>query len=251
LQILDAQNEALLEKIRDFWLGFLLHEPPMIHSAWSMTGSLNAAKPDVRSLRELPKVFQQYLGKPRQLKPSTLLGTTRLAAHFQTIRSSRVLAGRLERGLAAFVSGMKMAHIDEAVLSFERALEGILQPNDKDQFTKRAKCIIRPVGKHRLNVAKLLNDIYDARSGFTHAEALDTVFPGLSRRQAERRGWQLRSAVFHLASRCYREILAREDLVRLFSAEGLGDYWGEIVSGDADPPFLVDLAPEDCWGASH
>jgi hypothetical protein len=51
--------------------------------------------------------------------------------------------------------------------------------------------------------------------------------------------------VFHVASGIFRTIFARDDLVRLFSTEGIGEYWGRVVAGKKAAPFTYVLEAAD------
>jgi hypothetical protein len=156
----------------------------------------------------------------------------------------------LERGFAAFIGGVQSNSIDDSVLGFVRAIEGILHPNNKKQFCDRATKVIRCSTAADSGLTSLLDEIYDARSGFTHAEAIETVFPNKSRDEAVLRGRELRSASYVIASRCYRTVFANPDLIDFFSKEQ-GGSWGKVVTGKSNSPFTICVEPSDWLGPSR
>jgi hypothetical protein len=73
---------------------------------------------------------------------------------------------------------------------------------------------------------------------------------GLPIEAAVQQGRKQQAFLYFAASRAYRAVLSSPELVARFSKEGLGEYWGKIVSGRRDPPFTIDIA-DDEWNFEH
>jgi hypothetical protein len=54
--------------------------------------------------------------------------------------------------------------------------------------------------------------------------------------------------MYTLATRTYRNIFRDKNLADLLGEDELGKYWGEVVQGHREPPFVTELRPED-WKA--
>lgn len=243
-EVLDQENDALKERLSCFWWGLLLHEPPRIFSAWAFTGRAEAGKHDLRSAESFTRVFN-HQGDRTVLDLDRLCAAAKTADAYGKIVEGGGLKGRLHNGFAAFASGMQEKFVDAAHLLFQRALEGMFHPKDRDQFVKRGRSVFRDLRRQDGDATELLASVYDMRSGFTHCETLATIFSDMSESDAKRKGISLRDATYTLAARSYRAVFQDGDLVTRFGQEGLGEYWGKVVSGKKPAPFVVELRPED------
>lgn len=243
LDVNDAEHDQLEHRLFLFWQGLQLHRPGIVHSAWVLMGSLRNAKPDVQSLKQ----YREPLVKEpdRELTLSGLHQAAATALDLQRLYESGVLAGRLDRGLPAFFGAMRSEHVDESILSLVRSIEGILHPKDADQFVKRAASVVNIDGGSPAALKTLLDELYRVRSGFTHAEALTTIFQGKNRDEAKHRAQQLQAFAYLLASGAYTAVLRQDTLTKRFSTEGQGEYWGKVTSGRRKPPFTVQLDEQD------
>jgi hypothetical protein len=241
LGVNNAENRRLQDRILNFWMSLLLHETADVQTAWVLSGSLFNGEPDIRSMQSYPRILRHSLRRPGKTTVAQLRSIATIGEVLENSYKDKRIYGRFDRGLTAFISGKQSEHIDESILCYVRALEGILHPADRNQFCRRAAKLIRSDQEGLITSHDLLASIYDARSGFTHAEALTTVFPGLSERDAVLRGRELQAATYHLASRCYVAALSDPRLVGLFSSESIGGYWGQVVVGKKRPPFMVEL----------
>lgn len=252
LDVNDAEHDQLEHRLFLLWQGLQLHRPGIVHSAWVLMGNLKNAKPDVQSLKQYRDLFVKE--PDRELTLSGLRHAAATALDLQRLYDSGVLAGRLDRGLAAFFGAMHNEHLDESILSLVRAVEGILHPKDADQFVKRSGSVVKIDGGLPDALTTLLRELYDVRSGFTHAEALATVFQGNSHEEGKHRAQQLQAFAYLLASGAYTAVLRQDTLTKRFSTEGQGEYWGKITAGKKKPPFTVQLDEQD-WsfgpGAFH
>jgi hypothetical protein len=244
LGVQNAENDRLHGRMVNYWISLLLHEPPDLRLPWVLTGHFEAGKPVVSSLAKLIGVFRQQTAVPNQLTPESLENVATIAGNVDVAEQERIVAGRLERGFAAFVSGMQSNTIDDSILSFVRALEAVLHPNTKKQFCARAARILRSSTLSECDLATVLADLYDVRSGLTHAEAIDTVFAGVTREDAVRRGRELRTLSYLLAARVYRKLFASQELIRFFSHEQ-SEFWGKVVSGRKPAPFVILIEPKE------
>ena len=243
LDVNDAEHDQLEHRLFLLWQGLQLHRPGIVHSAWVLMGSLRNAKPDVQSLKQYRELFVKE--PDRELTLSGLHLAAATALDLQRLYVSGVLAGRLDRGMAALFSAMRSEHMDESILSLVRAVEGILHPKDAEQFVKRAASVVKIDGVLPDALTTLLRELYDVRSGFTHAEALTTVFQGKSHEEGKHRAQQLQAFAYLLASGAYTAVLREDTLTKRFSTEGQGDYWGKITAGKKKPPFTVQLDEQD------
>jgi hypothetical protein len=232
----------------NYWISLLMHEPPDLQTPWVLTGHFEAGKPIVSSLVKLVPVFRQQNAIPRPLTPESLESVALTAGNVDIGQQDRIVAGRLERGFAAFVSGMQSNTIDDSILSFVRALEAVLHPNNKEQFCARAGKIVQSSTLNECDLGSELAELYDVRSGLTHAEAIDTIFTGITREEAVRRGRELRALSYFLAARIYRQVFASQDLMRFFSREQ-GEFWGKVVCGKKPAPFSISVEPDE-WKTS-
>jgi hypothetical protein len=242
--VLDAENQELLRRLKCFWWAFLLHEPPRIFSAWALSGRSNGGQSELRHVAKYDRVYNHQSVRT-EVTLDTLTQAAETAEHYEQLVVGSGLRGRIRLGFAAFASGMQQRRVDPAHLCFQRALEGIFHPCDKRQFARRGAAVFRDASRADADATELLEAIYDMRSGFTHCESLATIFPDLAQGEAERRGIELRDATYTLAARTYRTVLRSSELVARFGREGQGDYWGKIVCGRKDPPFQIDLLPTD------
>jgi hypothetical protein len=244
LGIQNAENDRLHGRMVNYWISLLMHEPPDLRLPWVLTGHFEAGKPIVSSLVKLIGVFRQQNGIPHQLMIESLEGVAATAGNVDIAEQERIVAGRLERGFAAFVSGMQSDTIDDSILSFVRALEAVLHPNTKEQFCARAAKILQSNTLRERDLAVVLAELYDVRSGLTHAEAIETVFAGRIIEDAVRRGRELRALSYFLASRVYRKVFASQELIRFFSRER-GEFWGKVVCGRKPAPFVISVEPKE------
>ncbi|GEM_PF-3906337 len=243
-QIHDNENDRLFRRMNNFWIAFLMHEPPDVNSVWILTGDLIAGHPTIATLRKLPRAIRQSVSFPAPLSPDSLDQIAVIAGGVDAAEEAKSVAGRLERGFAAFVAGMQSDTIDDSILCFVRALEAIVQPNGGKQFCNRTARILQSSTMDVASLRALLEEIYKTRGAFTHAEAIETAFRGNTRDEAIRRGRELRAATHIMASRCYREVFARPDLIKFFSSEQ-GEFWGDVVSGKKEPPFRIPVEPAE------
>jgi hypothetical protein len=248
LTVTDAENRELEERMFRFWKGLLLNRPPLVHSAWILTGSQRDGVPDVATFSSVGHIFIKEAPYPITLAMLRSAGET--AQHLELAFASGDLRGRVERGLTAFFGAMGNQFLDESILALERSLEGILHPNDKAQFVKRAARILNFDEQATSNLQGVLAEAYDIRSGFTHAQPVEVVFPGLSPDRAVQRAQQLQTLLYFAASRAYRAVLKEPALVRQFAAEGIGEYWGKVVTQKRPPPFVVQIAEHE-WLLEH
>jgi hypothetical protein len=243
LDVADAENQEIAKEMYWFWASYLLHHPPITHGAWTLTGKLVGGTPDVRTMGKRDPLFNQGIGRPPKMTVAKLKEVASLAPRIGHAIKSGALTGRLERGWLAFLEAMKTKDLDQTILHFERALEAIAHPTDAKQFVSRFARVVRDLEHPKQDSSSLLAEIYDVRSGLAHAEAIETVFPQKSREEAARRGRELRAALLHIVSASYREIFASDNLIALYSSEGIGDHWDKVVARKRPPPFTVTLEP--------
>lgn len=192
----DGVTQAdLRTALTNLWSGLLLTRPPRVHSAWLMAGSVQEGVPRIGYLQQLNDVWVKE--SPFPLAVETLQEAARVAVDLRRAFSGE-LKGRLERGLAALLLAFQSRHADESILGLVRALEGILHPNHKKQFARRATVVLESAQTEDLG--PLFEEIYDVRSGFTHAEAVETVFPGLSRADAVSRARRLQAFLYFVVA---------------------------------------------------
>ena len=61
---------------------------------------------------------------------------------------------------------------------------------------------------------------------------------------------QLQAFLYHFATRAYREVLSRPELMNRLTQPDVGAYWGEIIEGTETLPFIV-VVPDDLWNFEH
>jgi hypothetical protein len=127
--------------VTDFWSGLLLTRPPRVHHAWLLTGTLQDGASQIGGLERLRDVVVKE--PPFPLNLDILREATQAGIHLGRAFASGRLRGRLERGLSALLLSMQMEYSDESILALERALEGVLHPNGREQFVKRANCVLQ------------------------------------------------------------------------------------------------------------
>lgn len=244
LEVLDAENQTLDHRVFRFWRAILLTEPPTIAASWILTGTIQHGRLDIRGFVKPPMVYGKSARRPSRFDVARLHQAAAIADSL--MRPEPVLGGPLERGWSSFIAGMRATHIDESILCFVRALEGILHSATRQQFSRRAARLVK-FGDHDSTYGEeFFERLYNVRSGFTHARTLEETFPSCDRAQALLRGRQLQAAAHIVASRWYRTVIMDPNLVRQFSGTSLGDYWGEVVLGKERPPFTVRVE-EDEW----
>ena len=243
-EILDSENEQLKARLEMFWWGLMLQEPPRIFSARAFSGQVLESGYDLRSFTRFDDVFSQGLLRTK-ITLDLLQGAAATASAYEVIMEGAGLTGRIHQGFAAFADGVKSRCVDSAHLCFQRALEGIFHPKNKDQFVKRGARVFLDLSRDDNNAADVLTAIYDMRSGFTHCETLATIFPDLEQSEAEKTGISLKHAAYTLAARAYRAVIRDAELARRFGQEGQGEFWGKVTDGRRTPPFVIKLHPED------
>jgi hypothetical protein len=197
----------------------------------------------VQELSDRPPLFMKTIGKT--LSVDVLTEAAANSAHLARAFDSGKLAGRIERGLAAFFSGMRAEHVDDSILCLQRSLEGLVQPSNKQQFVKRMSALIDPVEQSVDDVNALLTEIYDVRSELTHAAPPEVAFKTPDRKAAEKRARELQAALYLVAATAYSEVLRNPQLIDKFSREGLGEYWGRITAAKRAPPFRIRVDLRD------
>lgn len=235
------QGTIRRETITNLWSGLLLTRPPRVHSAWLLTGTLKNGQPSIGMLQRLGDVYIKE--PPFPLNLQTLREAAEAGYHLGRAFDSGRLRGRLERGLSSLLLAMGVGYVDDSLLFLERALEGVVHPASKVQFAKRAAAILERSPDS--DSVPLLEQLYDVRSAFAHAETLETVFPEMSQAAALQRIRELQTFTYFLASRSYRAILECLKLMEKFGSEGLGPYWGKVVARRVPPPFRVSVLDEE------
>lgn len=243
----DNERSELRTAMTNFWSALLLTRPPRVHSAWLITGSLNAGTPYIGNLKRLNDVWVKE--SPFPLSADTLYDAARTAVDLTRAFSTGELKGRIERGLAALLLTFASPYSDESILGLVRAFEGILHPNHKKQFARRALAVVQSPNS-AVDLQATLEEVYDVRSGFTHAEAIETVFPNLSRGQATTRVRKLQAFMFFVVSRAYRAVLQKPELTAQFGRENLSEYWSAVIDGKQEAPFNVRIADAE-WDHDH
>ena len=243
-EILDDENQRLQARLERYWWGLLLQEPPRIFSAWVFSGQVQESGYDLRSFTKFDDVFDQGLLRTK-ITLDLLREAAETARAYEKIMKGPGLTGRIHQGFAAFTDGVKSRCVDSAHLCFQRSLEGVFHPKNKNQFVKRGVRVFRDLSRDDNDATDLLTAIYDMRSGFTHCETLAIIFPDLEQAEAERTGISLRHATYTLAVRTYRAVFQDPELARRFGQEGQGEFWGKVTDGRRPPPFVIKLHPED------
>jgi hypothetical protein len=239
----DDENRILSNRLHTFWKGLQLAWSSTPRStAWILTGSLKNEKPDVSQLTSLFPTFDKT--PPVSLSPAVLRLAAETSVDLERTFASGLLSGRVERGLTSFFSSMGSGYLDDSILALERAIEGIVHPSDRKQFVKRCATILRLGPSHDLNA--VLEEIYTVRNAFTHAALVDLAFPGRTPAQARHRAQQLQALLYSFAAGAFRSIIADVRLIEQFSSEGQGPFWGSVVEGKRQAPFVVTVA-DDQW----
>lgn len=250
-EVRDGENNHLSARLHAFKRALFLCRPPVIQTAWTLTGVLarpDASQPEVRTLA---KDANAFIKEERRRGPALTLTNLRRAAQLAEsisgFESDNIIDGRLERGWTSFISAMYSPNLDDAIIFLVRTIESIVQNKDKLQFVNRI-CAIASNPDEEMREA--ISRLYDARSGLVHAESLDEIFGDVRRDEAEREGRRFQRIAYLLASCLLTQVFAHRNLVEKFSRERLGDWWGRIVGarGKASPlklPLLNLLSEAD------
>ena len=252
VEIADEENNSLAERMNVFWWSLQLQEPPMIETAWIFAGNVLEGKHDIRSVSHLDRVFNHQSSRTR-LDLGMLREAATTAAGYEEIIRGGGLKGRLNQGFHSFVIGTSSRYLEGGHVAFVRALEGILHPNrhkNRPHFVGRGAKVFKDLSRNDRDATELLTAIYNMRSEFIHCQPLARAFPDKDRPDAEKCATELRDATYTLAARTYRTILRDKKLADFFMKDDLGVYWGKVVEGRYDPPFRIELRPED-WKASE
>jgi len=242
LEVYDSENVELANRMFGLWRALLINRAPAIKSAWVLTGAIRAdGYVQVRSLKKCDIVYSKERGQEPALDRDKAVQVADCAARLLNLEAAGSIQRRLERGFASLLSATRAAYIDEAILSLVRALEGILHPNNREQFSKRAATVVDLHGYGDGERLKFFENLYDVRSGFTHAETLEEVFPGATPEEAQTLGFRLQIATYLIVTRAYTAVFSSPELSRTLSSGSMGEFWGQVVAGKRPPPFVVRL----------
>jgi hypothetical protein len=232
----------LRPKIGYFETALLLTRAPQIRGAWILEGAVENGVPRVASFG---KRGQRTIKEPPYpLTTATLRRAAALAGALTRTFEMNALVGRLERGFVSLVLAMSAEYIEDSVLYLMRALEGMLCADDSKQFKARAGAILQN------GSPELLAKLYLLRNKFTHAEPVTTAYPHMTPDQMTARCRQLQAFLYHFATKAYRQVLSRPELMNLLTQPDVGPYWGKVVQGKEPPPFIVAVA-DDLWNFDH
>jgi hypothetical protein len=125
------------------------------------------------------------------------------------------------------------------------ALDGMFSADNSREFKARAGAVLRSVKP------ELLDELYRVRNKFTHAEPVNKAFPaGMTEEQMTERCRRLQAFLYHFATRSYREVLGKPELMRLLTGDDVRTHWDRVLSRDDAPPFVVTVE-SDLWDFEH
>ncbi|HET9954537.1 MAG TPA: hypothetical protein VFQ61_08530 [Polyangiaceae bacterium] len=233
----------LRPKIGHFETALLLTRAPQIRGAWMLEGPMENGVPRVASFgRRGERTIKE---PPYPLTTATLRRAAALANNLTRTFELKALVGRLDRGFVSLVLAMSAEYVEDSVLYLMRALEGMLCADNSREFKARAAAILRD------GSAELLDELYVVRNKFTHAEPVSKAFPaGMTEAQMTARCRQLQAFLYHFATRAYREVLSRPELMNRLTQPGVGAYWDKVIEGTETLSFVV-VVPDDVWNFEH
>ena len=164
----DAENEALMQRAWNFYVGLLLastfapeHEPVLL------TGSRRRGEIDIRERRDLdcpmPSPFRPY--------PPVVSDHIRLAAqlgeNLEALATAPLPGGhwRLFRALSVYTEARTTSQVIDRLHQYCRSIEGLILPSSgqtKRQFKSRTELFMGP--RHH----DMMDEIYDVRSAVEH-----------------------------------------------------------------------------------
>jgi len=232
----------LRPKIGYFETALLLTRAPQIRGAWMLEGPVENAVPRVASFG---KRGQRILKEPPYpLTTATLRRAAALADTLTRTFEMNALVGRLERGFVSLVLAMSASSLEDSILYLMRGLEGMLNADHSKQFQTRAQTVLQDGNP------ELLAELYRVRSKFTHAEPVSEAYADMTADQMTARCRQLQAFLYHFATRAYRKVLSRPELMSRLTQPKVGEYWGQVVQGKEGPPFIVTVT-KDLWDFDH
>lgn len=167
-EILDAENQALCQRVWHFYVGLLLASPfAPAHKPVMLTGSRQDGEVDIRQQQDydspVPCLFRSY--------PPVLPGDVRLAAqlgeNLGALATAPLNGGhwRLFRTLQIYIEARTTGDILDRLHQYCRCIDGLILPSTgktKSQFKSKTELFIGP---HHHD---LIGDMYDIRSAVEH-----------------------------------------------------------------------------------
>lgn len=221
--ILDAENEALGDRVHRLYFGVLIAVPNIGHlHAMRLTGARHDGQTDVREVMGYPDI-RPIAGSPHAIVAAThLADASALARAIEQLGQTGAFR-RLWRILRAFYAGLKATEAGDRIHEFVRSVEGLILPdigNTARQFVSRTELFVGP--RHHV----VMRQSYDIRSNVEHLHnAIEGVVASSER---ERRVTLLRRAfeMESLARWCVRHLLLRREVWPYFKDDAaLKSFW--------------------------
>jgi hypothetical protein len=231
------------EKVGYFETALLLTRAPRIFESWMLEGPIENGAPRVSSFgRREQRTIKE---PPYPLTTVALEEAAALADVLARTFEAKTLVGRLDRGFVSLVLAMSATYVEDSVLYLMRALEGMLSADNSREFKARAGAVLRG-GR-----PDLLEELYRLRNKFTHAEPVNKAFPaGMTEEQMAERCRRLQAFLYHFATRSYREVLGKPEVMRLLTGDHVRTHWDRVLRRDDAPPFVVAVE-DDLWDFEH
>lgn len=168
VSVLDAENQALQQRVWHFYIGLLLASPfALAHKPILLTGACRGKEIDLRQHQDhdppIPKIWRPYPA----VVPDNVRRAAKLGRNLETLAANRSPGGhwRLFRTLRVYTDARTIPDIVDRIHQYCRCIDGLILPdagNTKKQFKSRRELFIGP------NHHDLMGELYDIRSAVEH-----------------------------------------------------------------------------------
>jgi hypothetical protein len=227
LQVLDAENEALRERVIGLFYSILLVEVFHQDGGLIIGGANVDGNVSVRQVSFLEPHYRPAGVVPLRIDLRWLQDAYTIAVGMDAVHSPRGSHQRLRRGFHAWVRGIQEYNGEERVHQFVRSVEATIHPEvgrSRAQFMHRGQLFAGNTETARAR----LGELYDLRGAAEHMNLLDSVLGDY--REAERETIGLRRAFQAqvLASDVYRRVFANAHFHAVFqSDDSIARFWDE------------------------
>jgi hypothetical protein len=235
--VLDAENQALVQRVWNFYTGLLLASPfAAAHRPVVLTGSRRDGEIDIRQQQDLdspvPCEFRPY----PPVKPDDIRLAAQLGVNLSAIGATPPAGGpwRLFRTLHVYTEARTAPDILDRLHQYSRCIDGLILPaagETKRQFKSRTELFIGP--RHH----DMMGEIYDVRSAVEHLH---------ENRYLE--GFDRETRLDLLKKEAVAEYVARASLARIVGDSSL---WPNFANTTALSAFwaLPDVDRRRIWGS--